>query len=153
MSAQQRGMGGSEDTRSSFYARTPFEKEMQHEIVCTCGGCGHQNLAECRKDACGTAHEMRGELAAMIDKGMKHDEIIQAFVTRYGSQEMLGAPIDQGFNRLAWLVPYVVGGAGIVLVGVAASRWSHRAEPTDPTSRAADPDMEQRLDDELRDLD
>ncbi len=149
----QKGMSGSEDTRSSYYARTPFEKEMQHEIVCTCGGCGHQNLAECRKDACGTAHEMRGELAAMIDKGMKHDEIIQAFVTKYGSQEMLGAPIDKGFNRLAWLVPYLVGGMGIVLVGVAASRWSRRYESPDAPSVAGDPDMEQRLDDELRDLD
>ena len=149
----QRGMGGAEDTRSSFYARTPFEKQMQHEIVCTCGGCGHQNLAECRKDACSTAHEMRGELAAMIDKGMKHDEIIQAFVTKYGSQEMLGAPIDQGFNRLAWLVPYLVGGAGIVLVGFAASRWSHRSGPAEAAAAAADPEMEQRLDDELRDLD
>ena len=149
----QKGMGGSEDTRSSYYARTPFEKEMQHEIVCTCGGCGHQNLAECRKDACGTAHEMRGELAAMIDKGMKHDEIIQAFVAKYGSQEMLGAPIDEGFNRLAWLVPYLVGGTGIVLVGVAASRWSRRSDPADAAASPGDPAMEQRLDDELRDLD
>ena len=65
---------------------------------------------------------------------------------------MLGAPLDQGFNRLAWLVPYLVGGAGIVLVGVAASRWSHRSEPAD-AAPAGDPEMEQRLDDELRDLD
>ena len=27
--------------------------------------------------------------------------------TKYGSQEMLGAPIDKGFNRLAWLFPYL----------------------------------------------
>src|SRR5262249_9708070 len=63
----QQGMGGTEDTRASFYARTPFEKQMQHEIVCTCGACGHQNLAECRKDNCSTSNQMRGELAAMID--------------------------------------------------------------------------------------
>src|SRR5581483_9178670 len=93
----QPGMGGSEDTRSSFYARTPFEKQLQHEIVCTCGACGHQNLAECRKDACSTSHQMRGELAALIDQGKSHDEIIQAFIAKYGSEEMLGAPIDKGF--------------------------------------------------------
>jgi cytochrome c-type biogenesis protein CcmH/NrfF len=96
---------------------------------------------------------MRGELAAMIDKGMKHDEIIQAFVAKYGSQEMLGAPIDEGFNRLAWLVPYLVGGTGIVLVGLAASRWSRRSDSPDASASPGDPDMEQRLDDELRDLD
>ena len=65
VSAQQ-GMGGTEDTRSSFYARTPFEKQMQHEIVCTCGACGHQTLAECRKDNCGQSHQMRGDLAKLI---------------------------------------------------------------------------------------
>src|SRR5476649_2584681 len=66
----QAGMGGDPNTRTSFYARTPFEKQMQHEIVCTCGACGHQNLAECRKDACPVSHEMRGVLAGMIDSGM-----------------------------------------------------------------------------------
>src|SRR5205085_8699771 len=64
----QQGMGNGRDTRSSYYARTPFEKQMQHEIVCTCGACGHQTLAECRKDPCGTSHEMRAELAALVDQ-------------------------------------------------------------------------------------
>ena len=57
---------------------------------------------------------MRGELAALIDQGKNHDEIIQAFITKYGSEEMLGAPIDKGFNRLAWLVPYLLGASGAV---------------------------------------
>jgi cytochrome c-type biogenesis protein CcmF len=151
----QPGMGGTEDTRSSFYARTPFEKQMQHEIVCTCGACGHQNLAECRKDACGTSHQMRGELAGLVDQGKSHDEIIQWFVAKYGSEEMLGAPIDKGFNRLAWLVPYLVGGSGALMIGLAAIRWSRRPEThtSDVVAAPADRDLEERLDDELRDLD
>ena len=63
---------------------------------------------------------MRGELAALIDQGKNHDEIIQAFITKYGSQEMLGAPLDKGFNRLAWLFPYLVGATSAVAVGFAA---------------------------------
>jgi cytochrome c-type biogenesis protein CcmF len=151
----QPGMGGTEDTRSSFYARTPFEKQMQHEIVCTCGACGHQNLAECRKDACATSHQMRGELAGLVDQGKSHDEIIQWFVAKYGSEEMLGAPIDKGFNRLAWLVPYLVGGSGALMIGLAAIRWSRRPEThtSDVVAAPADRDLEERLDDELRDLD
>jgi len=151
----QPGMGGTEDTRSSFYARTPFEKQMQHEIVCTCGACGHQNLAECRKDACGTSHQMRGELAGLVDQGKSHDEIIQWFVAKYGSEEMLGAPIDKGFNRLAWLVPYLVGGSGALMIGLAAIRWSRRPDThtSDVVAAPADRDLEERLDDELRDLD
>ncbi|HEX7138533.1 MAG TPA: cytochrome c-type biogenesis CcmF C-terminal domain-containing protein [Vicinamibacterales bacterium] len=149
----EQGMGGSEDTRASFYARTPFEKQMQHEIVCTCGACGHQNLAECRKDNCSTSHEMRGELAVLIDQGKSHDEIIQAFIAKHGSEEMLGAPIDRGFNRLAWLLPYAAGATGAVMIGFAAIRWSRRPETEAAASPAIDADVEARLDDELRDLD
>ena len=61
-------MTGDAATQTSFYARTPFEAKMQHEIVCTCG-CGHITIAECRKDPCVTSHEMRGELAGYIDQG------------------------------------------------------------------------------------
>ena len=30
---------------------------------------------------------------------------------KYGSQEVLASPIDKGFNRLAWMLPYAVGAA------------------------------------------
>jgi cytochrome c-type biogenesis protein CcmH/NrfF len=96
---------------------------------------------------------MRGELAALIDQGKNHDEIIQWFVTKYGSQEMLGAPLDKGFNRIAWLFPYLLGATGIVIVGFAAVKWTRRPESQADAPAPADPVMEERLDDELRDLD
>ena len=146
-------MAGSADAQTSFYARTPFERQMQHEIVCTCG-CGHTSIAECRKDPCATSHQMRGELAALIDQGKSHDDIVQWFITKYGSEEMLGAPIDKGFNRLAWLLPYLFGATGAVAVGTVAVRWSrHRTSEGDDTSLPADPAIEGRLDDELSNLD
>jgi cytochrome c-type biogenesis protein CcmF len=141
------------DTQTSYYARTEAEKQLQHEIVCTCG-CGHVNLAECRKDPCATSHQMRGELAALIDQGKGHDEIIQAFVTKYGNEEMLGVPMDRGFRRLSWLVPVSVGAIAAAAVGVVARRWSRRRgdEPAE-AGAAAEPEMDARLDDELRNLD
>jgi cytochrome c-type biogenesis protein CcmF len=151
-SAQQ-GMGGSVDTRSSYYARTPFEKEMQHEIVCTCGACGHQTLAECRKDNCSTSHEMRGELAAMIDQGKNHDQIIQAFLAKYGTEEMLGAPVDKGFNRMAWLFPYLIGATSAIAVAFVAVKWTRKSEPGAAAPAPIDPALDGRIDDELRDLD
>ena len=67
---------------------------------------------------------------------------------------MLGAPIDKGFNRLAWLLPYLVGASGAVgdrlrrgeVVAQARRRRDRGAAPLDPA-------LEERLDDELRDLD
>jgi cytochrome c-type biogenesis protein CcmF len=151
LSAQ--GMSGGMETQTSFYARTPFEKQLQHEIVCTCGSCGHGSIAECRKDPCQTSHKMRGELAALIDQKKSHDEIIHWFVTSYGSEEMLGAPIDKGFNRLAWLLPWTVGASGAVMMGFAAVRWSKRAPEGDGAKTDVDAGLDQRLDDELRNLD
>jgi cytochrome c-type biogenesis protein CcmF len=141
------------DTQTSYYPRSEFERQMQHEIVCTCG-CGHTTIAECRKDPCATSHEMRGEVATLIDAGKTHDEIVQAIVAKYGSEEMLGAPMDKGFRRLAWLLPWTVGAGAAAAVGIITVRWSrnHPAEP-DATASVADPELNERLDDELRNLD
>jgi len=43
---------------------------------------------------------MRGELAALIDQGQSHDQVIHWFVSHYGSDEMLGAPIDEASTAL-----------------------------------------------------
>jgi cytochrome c-type biogenesis protein CcmH/NrfF len=97
---------------------------------------------------------MRGQLAAMIDQGMNHDQIIQAFIAKYGTQEMLGAPLDQGFSRLAWLLPYLVGATSAVAVGFAAVKWTRQADDAAVATPAAiDSALEERIDDELRDLD
>ena len=97
---------------------------------------------------------MRSELASFIDEGKSHDEIIQAFVTKYDSQEMLGAPIDKGFNRLAWLFPYLLGAGGVVVIGFAAARWSRKDDVLPGSKKEIiDPALDERLDDELRDLD
>jgi cytochrome c-type biogenesis protein CcmF len=144
---------GTADLNDVHAPRTPLERQMQTEIVCICGGCGHQNLSDCRKDPCPTSAQMRTELASLIDQGKNHDEIIQWFVEKYGSQEVLGAPIDKGFNRLAWLVPYLVGATGAVAVGFAAVKWTRK--PDDDPDASAEPDaaLDERIDDELRDLD
>ena len=155
VSAQQHSTAqtSNDDVRTSYYARNDLERRLQHEIVCTCGACGHANIGECRKDACGVSHQMRGELAALIDQNKSHDEIINWFVTNYGSEEMLGAPLNKGFNRLAWLFPYLIGATSAVAIGFAAVRWTRRSETTSDAPAPADPRLEERLDDELRNLD
>jgi hypothetical protein len=52
--------------------------------------------------------------------GKSEDEILQHFIAQYGSEELLGAPIDEGFNRVAWLFPYAP--ARPALLRLASSR-------------------------------
>ena len=96
---------------------------------------------------------MRGELAAYIDQGKSREEILQAFIANHGSEEMIGAPINKGFRRLAWLFPYLLGATGIVLVGFAAVKWTRHPQPTAEPPAPIEPDLAERLDDELRNLD
>jgi cytochrome c-type biogenesis protein CcmF len=139
------------DTQTSYYARNELEKQMQHEIVCTCG-CGHINIAECRKDPCGTSHTMRGELAAYIDQGMNREQILASFVQHYGSEEMIGKPLNSGARQLSWILPWTIGGGAAAVVGLVAVRWSRRREDG-PAESAVEPELDERLDDELRNLD
>jgi cytochrome c-type biogenesis protein CcmH/NrfF len=98
---------------------------------------------------------MREELSSQVKLGKNRDEIRQFFVEKYGSQEPLGAPLDEGFNRLIWMLPWTVGGGAAAAVGFVALRWSrkdHQA-PAGPASAVPDPELDERLDDELRNLD
>jgi cytochrome c-type biogenesis protein CcmF len=131
--------------------RTPVERNLQDAIICMCGTCGRKRVGEC---LCDVAVDMRAEIAKLVASGMTRDQVIAAFVKKYGSQEVLAEPIDQGFNRLAWLLPYGVGLLGVVGIVGAAVRWSRRTAPdADATPIPVDPALETRLDDELRDLD
>ncbi len=134
--------------------RSPVEKKLRDEIVCMCGTCGRKRVAEC---TCGTADAMRQEISALVADGKSYDEVVDYYVKKYGSQEVLAAPIDKGFNRLAWFLPYAVGALGVLLVGGVAVRWTRRggdrAVTAPPADSAAHQEREARLDDELRDLD
>jgi cytochrome c-type biogenesis protein CcmH/NrfF len=138
--------------------KSQLERDLQHEIICMCGTCGRQRLAECQ---CGIAAQMREELAGLVARGMTREQVYQYYIDKYGSQEPLASPIDKGFNRVAWALPYIAGATGALLVGFVAVRWTRR-DPEAPTAAAAadaaaaeteDPALRERLDDELRDLD
>ncbi len=133
--------------------RSPVEKKLRDEIVCMCGTCGRKRVGEC---TCGTAEAMRTEISELVAAGKSYDEVVDYYVKKYGSQEVLAAPIDKGFNRLAWFLPYAVGLVGIIVVGGVAVRWTRKTTDVPvvaPVQTAARQEREARLDDELRDLD
>ncbi|MDE3156401.1 MAG: cytochrome c biogenesis protein CcsA [Acidobacteriota bacterium] len=127
-----------------------LEHQLENEVMCMCG-C-RASVATC-PDAptCTHWNDERAHLAAYVKEGMTHDQVLAAMAKYYG-QDVLLLPPDKGFNRLAWLFPYLLGAGGIVVVGTAAIRWSRR--PADaPPAPVMDAKLNERLDDELRDLD
>jgi cytochrome c-type biogenesis protein CcmH/NrfF len=97
--------------------------------------------------------EQMARLREYLSQGKSHDEVLAAFVKDMGA-EVLMSPPDSGFNRLAWLLPYLLGAAGLVSIVLTARRWSRPAPAMAGGADATlDPTLDARLDDELRDLD
>jgi cytochrome c-type biogenesis protein CcmF len=142
---------------AAVVAASPLEKQLDNEIICMCGTCGRKRVGECTCDGGeNSAVQERLLIARLVAQGMTHDQIIAYFVQKYGSQEVLAEPINKGFNRLAWLLPYGTGLVGVVMVGFVAVRWSRRPRPDrggPASSTPVNSELEHRLDDELRDLD
>lgn len=140
--------------------KSALEKDLYKSIICMCGTCGRQLVGEC---TCGYAAEMRAEISNLVKMGLTREQVLDYYIKKYGSQEPLAMPVDRGFNRLAWFLPYVFGAGGLLLVGVAATRWARHPSPSQsrapaatsdvPAAEPVDKQLEARLDDELKDLD
>jgi cytochrome c-type biogenesis protein CcmF len=133
--------------------RSELQKTLEGDLMCTCGCRAPMNNCPMEPNCHGLV-EQRALMAKFIAAGMTRDDVIAAFVREHGSQAILTAPIDRGFNRLAWLFPYVLGASVAIVTMVVAIRWSRRPTlATAPGLAADDPVMTARLNDELRDLD
>jgi cytochrome c-type biogenesis protein CcmF len=137
--------------------RIRLRKQLEGDIMCTCGGC-RAPMNDCPMGpTCHGLQAQKAKLETFLARGMNRQQVRAAFVADFGSQDVLAAPMDEGFNRLAWLFPYMLGVTGALTAAFVAFRWSHR----DPLTSDHDPSMAStenrelraRLDDELRDLD
>ena len=86
-----------------------------HRMMCVCS-CS-QILMECNHVGCTYSDTMRHELASAIDTGKSDDAILADFTEKYGTT-VLAAPSHSGFDRIAWLMPFV-----FLIVGVGGCVW------------------------------
>lgn len=97
-----------------------------HRLMCECG-C-NQVLLECNHVGCPLSDGMRKELAAGIARGDSDSLILQSFVQKYGPTVLI-APTTTGFNRVAWIMPYLVLILGLGLVYFVVRAWRKRPAP------------------------
>ena len=99
-----------------------FDK-LGHKLMCRCG-C-NQVLLECNHVGCTNSDGMSNELMAGLQRGDSNDLVLQAFVQKYGPT-VLAAPTTTGFNRVAWIMPFVALTGGLLLVVVIVKSWNTR---------------------------
>jgi cytochrome c-type biogenesis protein CcmH len=105
---------GDENTRFSA---------LGHKLMCVCS-C-NQVLLECNHVGCSYSDRMRGELAAALDRADSDDLVLQSFVQKYGPTVLL-APTATGFNRVAWVIPYLALALGLTTVVLIVRAWRTR---------------------------
>ena len=94
-----------------------------HKLMCTCG-C-NQVLLECNHVGCPLSDRMRDELAANVTRGDSDDLVLQAFIQKYGPTVLI-APTTTGFNRIAWIIPYLALIFGLAGVALIVRAWRKR---------------------------
>jgi cytochrome c-type biogenesis protein CcmF len=132
--------------------RSQLERRLEGEIMCTCGCKSPMGSCPMRPN-CSHYDQQEARLKAHLAEGKDYDAVKASFIQEFGGQAVLAAPIDQGFNRLAWLFPYLAAAAALIGIVVSARRWSRQAAPASTADGGLDPALNARLDDELRNLD
>ena len=94
-----------------------------HQLMCVCG-C-NQVLLECNHVGCSYSTRMRDELTAAVTRGDNDNNVLQWFIQAYGTT-VLTVPTAHGFNRLAWVMPYLALVLGIGLVVFIVAVWKKR---------------------------
>jgi cytochrome c-type biogenesis protein CcmH len=129
----------------SAFAATPCASvlALQSDLVCvTC----HETL---NMSTSPLAEQMKQVIQQKVAAGWCTARIENYFVAELGPQ-VLADPPTHGFNLLAWVIPLVVVGVGLVGVGSGAWYWTHHRSDDDPpgadTGPPLAPGMDSRID-------
>lgn len=100
--------------------------EIGHRMMCICG-C-NQILLECNHVGCPDSDGMRNELMVAVTRGDSDSLVEQSFVQKYGPT-VLAAPMTTGFDRTAWIMPFVALFVGMAIVILIVRAWKNRPAP------------------------
>jgi cytochrome c-type biogenesis protein CcmH/NrfF len=136
-------------------AEVATQRDVEESLTCQCG-CG-LTVHSCNHIQCGSGEPIKKEIAERLARGETKDQILAAFTKKFG-EKVLSSPTMQGFNRLAWIMPFAaLFVAGTVLTVVIRKRARATAAALDPAPAAGRPPasdaLRERLARELADLD
>ena len=134
-------------------------KELEHRLKCTCG-C-NLDIYTCRTTdfTCSYSPALHREVLALRAAGKTPEEVVGAFVTKYGEQ-ILMAPKPEGFNLAGYLLPgaAVLTAAGVLVALLLRRGRQHSADqvplaatPAGPAPGSSDAERLQRALDEVED--
>jgi cytochrome c-type biogenesis protein CcmH len=124
---KQPQLAGRSRTAVTDYENDPFIIGVEEKLRCTCG-C-NLSIYVCRTTdfTCQTSPALHGDVIALVEQGQTEQEILDAFVARYG-EIVLMAPPREGFNLLGYFLPGVaITSVGAVMLWLLSRRVKLRA--------------------------
>jgi cytochrome c-type biogenesis protein CcmH len=100
---------------------------LEHGIRCMCGCTLDVYTCRTTDFSCAVSPAMHRDIATLVAGGHGAQEIIAAFVGRYG-ERVLMEPARHGFNWVGYVAPSVALGTGAVVIAALIRRWSAKAE-------------------------
>jgi cytochrome c-type biogenesis protein CcmH len=110
--------------QSSSALLTPEVRRVGGRLACLCGSCNN-TVGDCAMLECHYSRPMRERIAAMQKLGLNDEEIVKAVVKDNGIQA-LAAPPGEGFNLLAWVMPWVAVALGLVAIWLFIQRLNRK---------------------------
>ncbi|HYP05909.1 MAG TPA: cytochrome c-type biogenesis protein CcmH [Bryobacteraceae bacterium] len=129
---------------------TPEIRRVGDKLACKCGACNN-TVATCQMLECHYSLPARERIATMQKAGTSDDAIVDTFV-KEGGLAALAAPPREGFNLLAWVMPFVAISLGLMFIFVWFKRFAGRRAAEVRATPEIDPRYQQRMDRELEDL-
>jgi len=100
----------------------PNVRRVGEKLACLCGGCKN-SVGSCPMLGCHYATPRREMIAKMLADGKSDRQIIDATVKEQGIQALVTPPAE-GFNILAWVMPFVAIGLGLLAITYFIRRMS-----------------------------
>jgi cytochrome c-type biogenesis protein CcmH len=109
-------------------SREEIVSRITANLMCICG-CPHI-IHQCGNE-CSVAPQLEKEITELVISGKTEEEVYAIFEASYGMR-VLAVPRAEGFNLLAWVIPFVWLLAGAVFIFVVINRL----KPDDSNQKA-----------------
>jgi cytochrome c-type biogenesis protein CcmH/NrfF len=114
---------------------------IERRLRCTCGCTLDVYTCRTTDFSCTYSPAMHQVVVTQVQQGAKPEQIIQAFVDRYG-ETVLMAPEARGFNLVGYLVPgLTIAGLGLALIAWLTRRRGEVGPPTTPSANPPRADL------------
>ena len=100
----------------------PNVRRVGEKLACLCGGCKN-SVGSCPMLGCHYATPKREQIRKSLAEGKTDQQVVDEMVKEQGLQALVTPPAE-GFNVLAWVMPFVMIGLGLLAIGFFIRRMS-----------------------------